>query len=102
MAPVGVAGGVGVVLEDVDLALHALFGEALLGVGDEALEDALPALSWTTSWRTWSHSGVAYSGCEPTSRYSRDPLERKTLEDRPHDTTLRNRYRATSSGVRRR
>src|SRR5215831_16158140 len=49
-----------------------------------------------------SHSGVAYSGWEPTSRYSRAPLARKTLLLRPHETTRRKRYRATSSGLRRR
>src|SRR5437899_4639031 len=61
-----------------------------------------PALSWTT--RSWmeSHSGVAYSGWEPTSRYRRAPFSRNTLDDRPHDTTRRKRYRATSSGLSRR
>ena len=49
-----------------------------------------------------SHSGVAYSGCEPTSRYRRAPFCRKTLELRPQLTTRRNRYRATSSGLSRR
>ncbi len=61
-----------------------------------------PALSWVTSSVTLSHSGVAYSGCDPTSRYRRAPLRRKTLLLRPHDTTRRKRYRATSSGDRRR
>ena len=45
-----------------------------------------------------SHSGVAYSGWLPTSRYSRAPLRRNTLLLRPHETTRRNRYLATSSG----
>src|SRR5918998_6617723 len=49
-----------------------------------------------------SHSGVAYSGWLPTSRYRRAPFSRKTLLLRPHDTTRRKRYRATSSGLRRR
>src|SRR6478752_2808452 len=49
-----------------------------------------------------SHSGVAYSGCEPTSRYRRAPFCRNTLELRPQLTTRRNRYRATSSGLSRR
>ena len=61
-----------------------------------------PALSWVTSSRRSSHSGVAYSGWLPTSRYSRAPLRRKTLLLRPQDTTRRNRYRATSSGLIRR
>jgi len=30
-----------------------------------------------------SHSGVAYSGWEPTSRYSRAPFSRKTFDERP-------------------
>jgi hypothetical protein len=50
-----------------------------------------PALSWMTRSRTESHSGVAYSGWLPTSRYSRAPLARKTLLLRPQDTTRRNR-----------
>ena len=50
-----------------------------------------PALSWATRSCRESHSGVAYSGWEPTSRYSRAPLARKTFDERPHDTTLRNR-----------
>src|SRR5881409_300513 len=61
-----------------------------------------PALSWATRSVIESHSGVAYSGCEPTSRYSRAPFSRNTFEDLPQCTTRRNRYRATSSGERRR
>src|SRR5581483_11092533 len=49
-----------------------------------------------------SHSGVAYSGWLPTSRYRRAPFSRKTLLLRPQLTTRRNRYRATSSGDSRR
>src|SRR5436309_15474748 len=49
-----------------------------------------------------SHSGVAYSECEPTSRYNLAPFSRKTLEERPQWTTRRNRYLATSSGDSRR
>src|SRR5215467_10788566 len=61
-----------------------------------------PALSWITRSVMLSHSGVTYSGWLPTSRYSRAPLRRNTLLLRPHDTTRRNRYLATSSGERRR
>ena len=61
-----------------------------------------PALSCATRSRTLSHSGVAYSGWLPTSRYSRAPFLRNTLLLRPHDTTRRKRYRATSSGDSRR
>src|SRR5947209_15886924 len=57
-----------------------------------------PALSWVTRSIRLSHSGVAYSGWLPTSRYSRAPLRRNTLLLRPHETTRRNRYLATSSG----
>src|SRR5207342_1466793 len=41
-------------------------------------------------------------GWLPTSRYSLAPFSRNTLLDRPHDTTRRKRYRATSSGLSRR
>src|SRR5215475_897358 len=61
-----------------------------------------PALSCTTRSEMLSHSGVAYSGWLPTSRYSRAPLRRKTLLLRPQETTRRNRYLATSSGESRR
>ena len=44
VAPVRVACGVGVVLEEVDLAADALLAEPLLGAADEALEVALPRL----------------------------------------------------------
>ena len=44
VAAVGVAGGVGVVLEEVDLAADAFLAQALLGAAHEALEDALPRL----------------------------------------------------------
>ena len=44
MAAVGVAGGVGVVLEQVDLAGDALVVQALLGVEQQPLEDPLPRL----------------------------------------------------------
>ncbi len=50
-----------------------------------------PALSWATKSAMTSHSGVAYSGWLPTSRYSRAPFSRKTLEDRPQLTTRRKR-----------
>ena len=42
MAAVGVAGRVGVVLEQVDVALDAVVGEPLLRVDHQALEDPLP------------------------------------------------------------
>src|SRR5580704_5359850 len=61
-----------------------------------------PALSCVTRSVSESHSGVAYSGWLPTSRYSRAPLRRNTLLLRPHDTTRRNKYLATSSGDSRR
>src|SRR5215813_7539862 len=61
-----------------------------------------PALSCVTRSIRLSHSGVAYSGWLPTSRYRRAPLRRKTLLLRPQDTTRRNRYLATSSGDSRR
>ena len=44
VAAVGVAGAVGVVLEEEHLAADALLAEALLGALHEALEDALPRL----------------------------------------------------------
>src|SRR3954447_15003799 len=44
VAAVAVAGGVGVVLEQVDVAGDPLFGQALLGVDEQALEDPLPRL----------------------------------------------------------
>ena len=44
VAAVGVAGGVGVVLEEVDLAADALLAQTLLGAADEAFEDPLPRL----------------------------------------------------------
>ena len=44
VAAVGVAGRVGVVLEQVDRAADRLLGEALLGRLDELLEDPLPRL----------------------------------------------------------
>ena len=42
VAAVGVARGVGVVLEQVDLAVDALLGQPPLGVDHQALEDPLP------------------------------------------------------------
>ena len=44
VAAVGVAGGVGVVLEQVDVAGDALVVQPLLGVDEQALEDPLPRL----------------------------------------------------------
>ena len=44
VAAVGVAGRVGVVLEQVDVAGDALFGQPLLGVDQQALEDPLAGL----------------------------------------------------------
>ena len=61
-----------------------------------------PARSCATTSRIESHSGVAYSGWLPTSRYRRAPFSRNTFDDRPQLTTLRKRYLATSSGDRRR
>ena len=44
MATVGIARGVGVVLEQVDVAVHAFVAEALLGTCEELFEDPLPCL----------------------------------------------------------
>ena len=44
VAAVAVPGGVGVVLEQVDVAVHAFVAEALLGTGEELFEDPLPCL----------------------------------------------------------
>jgi hypothetical protein len=44
MTAVRVACGVGVVLEDIDLATNALLFETFLGSRDQTLEDALPRL----------------------------------------------------------
>ena len=44
VAPVGVAGAIGVVLEDEDLAPNSLFLQTLLGSLDQALEDSLACL----------------------------------------------------------
>ena len=44
MAAVAVPGGVGVVLEQVDVAVHAFVAEALLGTGEELFKDPLPCL----------------------------------------------------------
>ena len=44
VAAVGVARGVGVVLEEVDLAADAFLAEPLLGTAHQALEDPLPRL----------------------------------------------------------
>ncbi len=92
VAAVGVARRVGVVLEQVDVAADALVGQALLGVDQQVFEHPLAgAVVGDQLGRGCRDSAVAYSGCEPTSRYNRAPLRRKTLELRPHDTTRRNR-----------
>jgi hypothetical protein len=83
VAAVGVARRVGVVLEQEDLPRDALLVEAPLGVDEQALEDPLPPGRGRPSWRTSSHSAVAYSGWEPTSGTAGAPLRRKTLLDRP-------------------
>ena len=44
MTPVGVAGRIGVVLEEVDVAADSLFPEAFLGAVEEFLEDPLTGL----------------------------------------------------------
>src|SRR5699024_7097676 len=59
-----------------------------------------PARSWATRSHQSSHSALAYSGQEPTSRYRRAALRRKTLEERPIATTGRNSSRAACSGSR--
>src|SRR5699024_10771287 len=56
------------------------------------------ARSCATSSHQSSHSAVAYSGCEPTSRYRRAALRRNTFELRPIATTGRNSSRAAASG----
>src|SRR3972149_4825896 len=61
-----------------------------------------PALSWIPRSVTSSHSGVAYSGWNPVSRYSRAPFSRKTFALRAPGMTFSKRYRATLSGDRRR
>ena len=92
VAAVRVAGRVGVVLEEVDVAEDALVAQALSRRRRPVPRGcARPARSWVTSCVISSHSAVAYSGWLPTSRYRREPLVRKTLLLRPHATTRRNR-----------
>ena len=68
MTAVGVAGAVGVVLEEEHLAADAFLAEALLSALYEPLENALAGLVVDPRSRIESHSGVAYSGWLPTSR----------------------------------
>jgi hypothetical protein len=44
VAPIGVAGRIGVVLEQVDVAADALLGEPRLGIDDQVLQNPLPRL----------------------------------------------------------
>ena len=91
VAAVGVAGRVGVVLEQVDLARDALVVEPLLGVEQQPLEDPLPRLVVGDQLADVVALGRGVLGWLPTSRYRRAPLRRKTLLLRPQLTTLRNR-----------
>jgi hypothetical protein len=68
VAAVGVARRVGVVLEQVDDPADALLPEALLGEGQELLEDALPRLVVDDEVVDGVALRVAYSGWLPTSR----------------------------------
>ncbi len=103
VAAVAVAGGVGVVLEQVDRAADATLRRGAARRTRRAARGSAPPPCRARRGRRASRTpGVAYSGCEPTSRYRRAPFCRNTFELRPHDTTRRNRYRATSSGLRRR
>ena len=68
VAAVGVARGVGVVLEQVDVAADALVDQPPLGVDQEVFEDPLAGLVVRDELASESHSAVAYSGWLPTSR----------------------------------
>ena len=92
VAAVGVAGGVGVVLEQVDVAGDALFAQPPLGVDEQALEDPLPRLvvgdqvdrrRRTRAWRT-------RGGCRRRGRAGRRCAGRRCCCG-PSDTTRRNR-----------
>ena len=99
VAAVGVAGRVGVVLEEVDLAGDALLVEPHLGAAEERFEDPLPRLVVRDEVRTSSHSGVAYSGWSrrrgrdarrsPGRRWRTDPSGRRagTGSGRPRPAT---------------
>ena len=66
--------------------------EPLLGVDDEALEDPLARAVVRDQLPHVVALGGRVLGVGADVRYSRDPLRRNTFDDRPHATTLRNRY----------
>ena len=73
VAAVGVAGGVGVVLEQVDLAADALLAQPLLGAAHEALEDAAPPPCRARRGRRWSRTRASRTrgGCRRRGRGGR-------------------------------
>jgi hypothetical protein len=91
VAAVGVAGGVGVVLEQVDVADHAVVAQAPLRRRSADPRAPLAGLVMRDELDRVVALGVAYSGWLPTSRYRRAPLRRKTLLLRPQETTRRKR-----------
>ena len=82
MAAVAVPGGVGVVLEQVDVAVHAFVAEALLGTCEELFEDPLPALPHDE----FTHAvtfGRGVLGVAADVEVEPGPVRRKTLLLRP-------------------
>jgi hypothetical protein len=68
MATVRVAGRVGVVLEQVDVAGDAFFAQPFLGVDQKPFENPLAGLVVRDQVDDGVALGVAYSGWLPTSR----------------------------------
>jgi hypothetical protein len=91
VAAVGVAGGVGVVLEQVDVADHAVVAQAPLRVDQQTLEHPLAGLVVRDELDRVVALGGRVLGVAATSRYRRAPLRRKTLLLRPQETTRRKR-----------
>lgn len=102
VAPVGVSRRIGVVLEEIDVARDSLLVQAAFGVDEQAFENALAGLVVSDQFGHVVALGSCIFRVRSTSKYRRAPFRRKTLLLRPHDTTRRKRYRATSSGDSRR
>lgn len=103
MAAVGVAGRVGVVLEQIDVAADALVDELLLGVDQQVLEDPLTgAVVGDELEQVVATGGRGIPGGAADVEVQSGAVAQEDVGTATQDTTRRNRYRATSSGDSRR
>jgi hypothetical protein len=102
MTPVGIADRIRIVLEQQDICLNAVFPQALLGLVPEVVDDPLTRLVVDDELGNVIALGRRVLGVEPGVEVEARAVLEEDVRVAGAGMTFSKRYRATSSGDRRR